>query len=127
MHRTSLGQGTDNPADIHSVEESLLLLDHTLKVFGGEIQQVPELPDPGFRNLSRGIRNARVFKESGGFLMILPRYVEGVFQRGFVFESRFLFHDTILCRFPGGCQSTRRETFKEARPQRLLPAPQPVP
>jgi hypothetical protein len=110
MHPKSLGQGTDNLADIHIVEEGLLLPDHTFKVFSGEIQQVLELFDPGLRNLSRGIRNARLFKESGGFLMVLPRYVEGVFQRGFMFESRFLFHDTILCRFPGGCQSTRRET-----------------
>jgi hypothetical protein len=50
--------------------------------------------------------------------VVLARYVKGVFQRGFMFESRFLFHDTILCRFPGGCQSTRRETSMLKRPGR---------
>ena len=101
MHAKSLGQGTDNLADIHSVEERLLLLDHTLEVFRGDVQQVLKLFDPAFRNLSRSTRHARLVKETGGFLMIRPRYVERVFQCGFMFESRFLFHDTILCRFPG--------------------------
>ena len=50
---------------------------------------------------SRSTRHARMVKETGGFLMIRPRYVERVFQCGFMFESRFLFHDTILCRFTG--------------------------
>lgn len=101
MHAKSLDRGTDSPADIHSVEERLLLLDHTFEVFGGDVQQVLELFDPAFRNLSRSTGRPRLFKETGGFLMVRPRYVEGVFQRGFMFESRFLFHDTILCRFPG--------------------------
>ena len=101
MHAKSLGQGTDNLADIHIVEEGLLLLDHTFKVFGGEIQQVLELFDPAIRNLSRSMRHARLFQEAVGFLVVLPRYVEGVFQCGFTFESRFLFHDSILGLFPG--------------------------
>ena len=101
MHAKSLGQGTENLADIHSVEERLLLLDHTLEVFGGKIQQVLKLFDPAFRNLSGSTRHARLVQEAGGLLMVIPRYIEGVFQRGFMFESRFLFHDTILCRFPG--------------------------
>lgn len=101
MHPKSLGQGTDNLADIHIVQEGLLFLDHTFKVFSGEIQQVLELFDPAVRNLSRSMRHARLFQESGGFLVVLPRYVEGVFQCGFMFESRFLFHDSILGLFPG--------------------------
>ena len=74
---------------------------HAFEVFGGDIQQVRQLLDPAFRNLSRSMRRARLVKEARRFLMVRPGYVEGVFQRGFMFESRFLFHDTILCRFPG--------------------------
>jgi hypothetical protein len=110
MHRTSLGQATDNVADIPSVEEELLLLYHTLEVLGGKVQQLLELFDPAHGNLSRGMRHPSLFKEARGFLVVFPRYVEGAFKCGFMFESRFLFHDSILGPFPGRCQSTGRET-----------------
>ena len=130
-HRTSLGAATDNAADIHSVEGQLLLLHHTLQVYGGKIQQLLKLFDPAIGNLSRGMRHSRLFKEAGSFLVVLPRYVESVFEGGFMFESRFVFHDTILGPFPGRCQCTGRENLgpgpvRAARPL-LLPAPRPVP
>jgi len=128
MHPTSLGQATDKVAVIHSVEERLLFLHHTLEVYGREIQQVFELFDPALRNLSRSMRHLGLFKESGGFLMVLPRQVQGAFQCGFMFESRFLFHETILGLFPGRCQSTGRENSNPAvRPRRSLPALQQAP
>lgn len=130
-HRTSLGAATDNTADIHSVEGQLLLFHHTFQVHGGEVQQLLKLFDPAIGNLSRSMRHSRLFEEAGSFLVVLPRYVEGVFEGGFMFESRFVFHDTILGPFPGRCQSTGRETSdpdpaRTAR-RRLLPAPRRVP
>jgi hypothetical protein len=101
MHPKSLGQTTDNEADIHSVEERLLLLDHALQILGGQIQQLLKLPDPVIANLSRGMGHPCLVKQAGGFLMVFPRNVEGVFQRCVMFESRFVFHDSILVPFPG--------------------------
>jgi len=112
VHAKSLGQGTDKLADIHVVEERLLILDHTFKVFGGKVEQLRKLFDPAVGNLSRGMRHSRLVKEAGGFLVVLPRYVECVFEGGFMFESRFVFHDSILVPFPGRCQCTGRETWR---------------
>lgn len=101
MHPTSLGRTPDNEADIHSVEERLLLLDHALQVLGGQLQQLLQLPDPVVANLSRGMGSPCLAKQAGGFLMVLPRDIEGVFERRVMFESRFVFHDSILVPFPG--------------------------
>ncbi|MCY1238125.1 hypothetical protein D9M72_508470 [compost metagenome] len=103
-------------AAIHSVEEELLLLQHSFEVVGGKVEQLLKLFDPAVGNLSRGMRHSRQVQEAGGFLMVLPRYVEGVFEGGFMFESRFVFHDSILGPFPGRCQSIGRETSDRTCP-----------
>ena len=101
MHQKSLGQTTDINARIHSVEGKLLLPHHPTQIFLGQIHELFQLPDSVVADLARGIGNPRVVKQPLGFFVVCPGQIQRVLQRGFMFESRFVFHESILGTFPG--------------------------
>ncbi len=96
---------------IHSVQDKsggrgarfadLLFPRDAAEVLIGEVQERLKLADPRVIDLSGVTFGAGVVEEAFGFLGVLPGHVEGVFQGGFVFESRVLFHGSIVVRFPG--------------------------
>lgn len=121
LHHHSLGGTTDTGPLIHSVEDrsgvgarpvspaGSLFPGDPAEVLLGKGQQRFELADAGVVNLAGLALGTGVVEEALGLLGVPPGHIEGVFEGGFVFQSRVLFHGSIVVPFPGRFQRRGRE------------------
>ena len=100
---------------------ALVLFRHPHEVLVGEGQQGFELPDPCLVDVTGRMFGAGIVKKPFGFLGIAPGNVQGVFQGGFVLNSRVLFHCTIVVPFPGRYQRNRPGKAEEIQGRRVRP------
>lgn len=65
----------------------LLLTHDPLQVFSCHFQQAAQLMDTLVGDVSRGVRCDRLVQQFLGLLVVGPRYIQRVFQRGLVFQG----------------------------------------
>lgn len=79
----------------------LLFPHHPAEVLLRYRQQVFQLAHPVCTDVARFMRCPGPFQKPDGFLMVVLRHVQGVFEGGFVPDCLFFFHSPSVVLIPG--------------------------